>query len=204
MSALNFDPWASLEIQIAKPANANPAKTANRTEVLRPQLAGLAALASAPSAKSKSAGTPVPAEPTWHATEHDGGLAFGIAVGDCPSTLEEWHRGLDWMRDHSPPTGFRDRDWHQWKLDARTLLIEHGPQAAEMGWRTEELFGFHREYPAARVVASGLARFIHGGAVIEITDQFARIRRRSGAVLTYRRIAPQPGTIPAWELQPHA
>jgi hypothetical protein len=80
------------------------------------------------------------------------------------------------------------------------LLAEHGSHAAALGWRTEELFGLHRNHAVARVSASGLARFIHGGSVIELNEQLARIRRQSGAVLTYRRTEPQPGAVPAWEL----
>lgn len=115
--------------------------------------------------------------------------------------LQEWRRGLDRMRGHPPPAGWSEHAWRQFKLDAFALLAAHGSHAAALDWRTEELFGLHCECAAARVAASGLARFIHGGSVIEITDQLARIRRQSGAVLTYRRTEPQPGAVPAWKLQ---
>jgi hypothetical protein len=115
--------------------------------------------------------------------------------------LEEWRLGLDRMRGHPPPRGFTERDWHQWKVDALELFAVHGPNAVALGWRTEELFGLHCDHPAPCVDASGLTRFIHGGSVIEITSQLARIRRRSGAVLTYRRTKPRLGAVPAWELR---
>ena len=104
------------------------------------------------------------------------------------------------MRGHPPPDGFRDRDWHQFKRDALDLLAVHGLRLAALAWTTEALFGVHKSHPAARVAASGLARFLHGGSVIELAEQFARIRRLTGAVLTYRRSDPQLGAVPAWEL----
>jgi hypothetical protein len=106
--------------------------------------------------------------------------------------LDEWRRGLDRMRGHSAPAGWSELIWRQFKLDAFALLAEHGRPAAALGWRTEELFGLHREHAAVRVAASGLARFMHGGVVVEINQQLARIRHQSGSVLTYRRTEPQP------------
>jgi hypothetical protein len=96
-------------------------------------------------------------------------------VGKKPTAdlLQEWRRGLDRMRGHPPPAGWAERSWRQFKLDAFALLAEHGSHAAALDWRTEELFGVHREHATARVAASGLARFIHGGSV-EITHELAR------------------------------
>jgi hypothetical protein len=65
------------------------------------------------------------------------------------------------------------------------------------------LFGLHRTHPAARVDASGLARFLHGGSITEVTTRYARVRRRTGSILTFRRTDPPPGAVPAWELHDH-
>jgi hypothetical protein len=104
------------------------------------------------------------------------------------------------MRGHPAPAGFAERNWHQLKLDALALLRDHGDRLAALGWTTLDLFGLHRTLPAVRVDASGLVRFIHGGTITGITATTAGIRRPTGAVLTYRRTAPHPDTVPAWEL----
>ena len=50
-----------------------------------------------------------------------------------------------------------------------------------------DLFGVHPAAPASRFDAMGLFLLIGGGEVIALTASSATIRRRSGAVLTYRR-----------------
>jgi hypothetical protein len=91
------------------------------------------------------------------------------------------------MRGHPPPAGWPEPAWCQSKPDSFALLAALGAHAAALGWRTEELFHLDSDHPLARVAASGLARFIHGRSVVEITDHLARIQRQSGVVLTYRR-----------------
>ena len=124
----------------------------------------------------------------------------GTEPAQWTGLLEEWRLGLDRMRGHPPPPNFSERVWHELKIDALALFATHASRLVVLGWRTEELFGLHRDHPSVCVAASGLARFIHTGAVIEITGQLASIRRLTGSVLTYRRTDPQPGAVPAWEL----
>jgi hypothetical protein len=124
----------------------------------------------------------------------------GTTAAQWNAQLDEWAAGLERMRGHPPPSGFSERSWYQYRWDALALLGCHGPRLAALGWQTCELFALHRTHPAARVAASGLARFIHGGSITDITDQYARVRHLTGAILTYRRTDPQPGAVPAWEL----
>jgi hypothetical protein len=113
-----------------------------------------------------------------------------------------WTIGVDRLRSHPSPPGFSPRAWHQFRLDAQALLQSYGLQLAALGWSTIHLFGLHRTHPVVRVDASGVARFLHGGTVIGLSDMHVRIRRPTGSELTYRRIPPQPGVVPAWELHP--
>jgi hypothetical protein len=111
-----------------------------------------------------------------------------------------WRSRLDQMRSHPPPPGFSEGDWHQLKLDAFRLLETHGAELVALGWTTLDLFGLHRTHPGNRVSHSGLARFLYGGAIAELTDRHARIRHRTGSVLTFIRVDAQPGAVPAWAL----
>jgi hypothetical protein len=52
----------------------------------------------------------------------------------------------------------------------------------------------HPFAPASRFDVMGLILLLQGGEVIALTDQAATIRRRSNAVLTYRR-ANQTGAV---------
>lgn len=121
------------------------------------------------------------------------------AVTRWTALLDEWRLGLARMRGHPPPQGFSEAAWQQLKLDAFALFATHGPRLAALGWRTDELFGLHREAPAVRVNASGLARFLHGGAIVELTDAHARIRQLTGSTTTYYRVPAQHGAVPAWK-----
>jgi hypothetical protein len=126
--------------------------------------------------------------------------AFPNQAAGWNALLNEWVAGLERLRGHPPRAGFKEAEWHQLKLDALALLGCHGPRLAALGWRTDELFGLDRDHACARVAASGLARFIHGGRVIAIDAEGASIRRLTGAVLRFTRTIRQPGVVPAWEL----
>jgi hypothetical protein len=114
--------------------------------------------------------------------------------------LDEWRGGLERLRGHPPPSGFREPAWRQFKLDAIALLRTHGPRLAALGWTTLQLFGLHDTHPSVRVSHSGLARFLHGGTIVDVTRRHARIRRRSGSVLTFYAVDDQSGAVPAWAL----
>jgi hypothetical protein len=126
--------------------------------------------------------------------------AYALTVSRNTSILAEWRAGIDSMRGHPPPDDIRERDWHQFKLDAIALIDRYGPQLAAAGWDTLDLFGFANRCPGARIDASGIARFLHGGTLVAIERTHVRIRRPTGVELTYSRITPPPGTVPAWTL----
>jgi hypothetical protein len=119
------------------------------------------------------------------------------------SDTQAWAAGLERLRSHPPPPGFTEADWHQFKLDALALLAQHGPSLAALGWTTLDLFGLHAPHPGGRVSHSGLVRFLHGGTITEIIAAHARIRcRGTGSLLTFYRVEPQSGAVPAWAFHP--
>jgi hypothetical protein len=138
--------------------------------------------------------------PTATVSSFDTFSSYSVEDEPQRRLLDEWRAGLERLRGHPPPPGLTETAWHQLKVDAIDLLATHGAHAAALGWRSDEMFGLHRKSPAVRVAASGLARFLRGGSIIEFTAQHARIQHLSGAVLTYRRTEPQSGAVPAWEL----
>ncbi len=68
----------------------------------------------------------------------------------------------------------------------------------QLGWRDVDVFGVHPVKPGARVGCWGLVLTIQGGNVIAITDKSATIRRRSGAILIWRRFDVEQ--VPLWQL----
>jgi hypothetical protein len=78
--------------------------------------------------------------------------------------------------------------------DAENFLSRWGAAAHALGWTALDLFGVHPTVPAARFDVMGLVLLICGGEVIALTASSATIRRRSGAVLTYRR-GDQTGAV---------
>jgi hypothetical protein len=136
---------------------------------------------------------------TNHLREH----ALPQATNDVSQITSEWRAGVDRLRSLPPPDDIRERDWHQWKLDAIALLDHHGDELAGLGWDAISLFGLHATHPGTRVGSSGLARFLRGGSLVEITATHAVIRRPTGSRLTFRRTPACPDTVTAWTLQPN-
>jgi hypothetical protein len=100
------------------------------------------------------------------------------------------------------PEDVRLDHWNEFKRDAIALFEQHGQKLAELGWTTLDLFGLHAALPAIRVSHSGLARFLHGGALVDIATTHAVIQHRTGSRLTFRRTDPRLNTVPAWSLHP--
>jgi hypothetical protein len=113
------------------------------------------------------------------------------------------------MRGHPPPEGYREADWHQFKLDALALLHpQHGYAAALIaaGWDTLSLFGLHPTRPYRRVSHMGLAACLHGAELLEIAPDAIGLRHRTGttggSLTRFYRTTVQPGAVPAWSFQP--
>jgi hypothetical protein len=97
------------------------------------------------------------------------------------------------------PPGVRPDRWRQAIVDAGRFLHQWGAQATSLGWSTLDVFGAHPTHPVERVDCAGLVLLLRGDELLVITADTARIRRSSGAILTwYRR--PRPGAVLLWEL----
>jgi hypothetical protein len=98
------------------------------------------------------------------------------------------------------PGMVRPDRWRQAIIDAGRFLDQWGAQAAALGWSTLNVFGAHPTHPVERVDCAGLVWSLRDDELLAITADTARIRRQSGAILTYYR-RPGPGTVPLWALQ---
>jgi hypothetical protein len=73
--------------------------------------------------------------------------------------------------------------------DAENFLSRWGAAAHALGWTALDLFGVHPTVPASRFDLMGLLPLVQGGIVIALTEDGATLRRKTGAVLSYRRRA---------------
>ncbi len=111
----------------------------------------------------------------------------------------EWRDGLCKISTSDPLDGFSPEAWSAMIDDGAEFLAQWGEQATNLGWRTVDIFGLHPIAPAPRVGCWGLAFLIQRGEVVALTDNAATIRRRSNAVLTWRRF-PDAEQVPVWDL----
>lgn len=99
-----------------------------------------------------------------------------------------------------PPKGFAFDRWALICLDCARLLEQHGADLHRFGWSSIDAFGAHRDAPAVAVRRYGLGLLLGGGEVVEMTADHARIKRPSGALLTFMRTA-NPGAVPIWAVE---
>jgi hypothetical protein len=107
---------------------------------------------------------------------------------DPAASLSTWSAGVARLAELSPPPQWPPGRWKQLAADAAAFLAAWGKAAAELGWRTHELFGVHVRASYARPL--GLVGMLNGNPVIELTAERAVIRAPSGAALVYRRKPP--------------
>jgi hypothetical protein len=92
-----------------------------------------------------------------------------------------------------------ERRWKQVLADTDRFLDAWGPRAASLGWTTLDVFGAHPTHPIERLDCAGLVILLHGDDFVALTADAGRIRKRSGALLTYYR-RPVTAAVPLWEL----
>jgi hypothetical protein len=112
----------------------------------------------------------------------------------------EWIDGVARLSTLPLPTIVRRERWCLAIRDARRFLRDWGAQASALGWTTLDVFGAHPTHPLQRLDAAGLIVLLCGAEVVALTADTARIRKRSGAILSYER-RPRPGAVPLWELR---
>ena len=136
----------------------------------------------------------VPTVPTA-TTNFQQGRASQIEVG-APA---DWHAILVELNRCEPVEWLSAERWFEVIDDAEAFISRWGNAAEKLGWTALDLFGVHPTAPASRFDVMGLVLFINGGAVVALTDGVATIRRRSNAILTYRRSC-QPAALLISEL----
>ena len=99
----------------------------------------------------------------------------------------------------SRPIMVRPDRWRRTIIDAHLFLNRWGMQATALGWTTLDAFGAHPTHPVERLDYAGLVTLLHGDEVFAMTAETARIRTRTGAVMTFYR-RPQPSAVPLWKL----
>jgi hypothetical protein len=131
-----------------------------------------------------------------HCQQHGATISKSIDWPDGPvsgASPDSWHTVLAAMEGRSCPEWISLDRWHEVISDAEIFLSRWGSAAHSLGWTALDLFGVHPTAPA-RVDVMGLLLLIQGGEVLALTMDAATIRRKTGAVLTYRRPAA-PGAI---------
>lgn len=120
--------------------------------------------------------------------EHDGGIP------------REWAAGYAELLAMPCPEKIDRARWQRFLSDCGRFLDTLAESAASFGWKAHDLFSVAGGESFARVQLAGLLWLLNGEAIVALTADDAVIRTKSGAVQTYRRIAPQPGQQLAWEL----
>ncbi|WP_457492262.1 hypothetical protein [Tardiphaga sp. P5_C7] len=119
---------------------------------------------------------------------------WGTAVEALRHFPPEWYAILAKLNDRDPVDGFSMERWRLLLCDGESFLSKWGQAAFGLGWTALDLFGVHPAAPAARMDVLGLIMTLSGGEVVNLTVGSATMRRRSGAVLTFRRVE-QAGAI---------
>jgi hypothetical protein len=114
----------------------------------------------------------------------------------------EWAEGFARLATMPAPAGVALWRWQQVVGDGGRFIDRWAVKAAALGWRTLDVFGVHDLKPAERHDAAGLVWTIQGREIVAIAENSARLRAKTGAVLTYaRRDPPDPEAVAVWELR---
>ncbi len=114
--------------------------------------------------------------------------------------LDRWSQKLAGVAPDRPPLSMPEAQWREFINDAHELL-ENGwvANAMIMNWGPHDLFGCHRRYPSW-ISYLGLAGFIRGGGITEMTPDTAVIKMQGGGSCTYYCGGRQPEQMLLWQL----
>ena len=99
-----------------------------------------------------------------------------------------------------PPTGFSPERWQR-IIDATGAFLDRwAGEAIGCGWSDLDVFGCHRQAPAARFDCMGLVLLLDRREVVAIDQDGADLVTVTGARQRFRRRPLPPGTVPLWEL----
>jgi hypothetical protein len=122
---------------------------------------------------------------------------FGEGLNDdCECrTPAKWHAILAELEQRSCPDWLTLDQWNALLLDAENFLSRWGEAAHALSWTALDLFGVHPTVPASRFDVMGLLLLVQGCTVIALTEDGATSRRKTGAVLSYRRCTAQGAVL---------
>ena len=123
-----------------------------------------------------------------------------------PAISREWVQGVARLGQHRPPADIPRHRWTQFVEDCHAFLRSEAlvHRAAQLGWRTIELFGCKPNYPLSYLGEAGLLWHVHGGRIVQLRRDWAVIDlqvNRSQRIFSRREIDQQKITLP-WHLRP--
>jgi len=122
-----------------------------------------------------------------------------------PVVPREWVQGVARLEQHRPPPDIPRHRWTQVVKDCHAFLNSpEAERAAQLGWRTIELFGCKPNYPFSYLGEAGLLWHVNGGKVIKVHRTWAVIDHsvnRSPHTFYRRDVDPEKITL-AWQLRP--
>ena len=127
------------------------------------------------------------------------GTAKSEKSGSADPLPADWIEGVSLLPTIARPACIRAPRWQQIIADADRFLGDWAAKASALGWKTIDVFGAHPTHPIQRLDCAGLILLLRGDELLAMTAETARIRTRTGAVMTYYR-RPQPSAVPLWAL----
>jgi hypothetical protein len=129
-------------------------------------------------------------------------------IGPQPPRAEQrvqadWVEGVAHLQYHRPPSDVPPHRWRQFVDDCNAFL--NSPQAeraAQLGWRTIELFGCKPIYPLSYLGEAGLLWHVHGGRIVQVNRDWAVVEypvNRSPRTFSRRDINQEKTALP-WTL----
>jgi hypothetical protein len=168
-----FDPYAFLDDESRPDVTAKVANLAKVGLVESETLATLAALAGARPESERLANRQERNRGTGlreHSNEHDGKIP------------RAWSEGFARLHPDRPPGDVWARRRVRFIDDVGLFLDSpFSAVAAALGWGPYDLFGCDRDRPFARIDRAGLLWFLNGDKLIALSENTAKIERRTGA-----------------------
>jgi len=108
-----------------------------------------------------------------------------------PVVPREWVQGVARLEQDRPPADVPRHRWTQLVKDCHAFLNSpEAERAAQLGWRTIELFGCKPKYPLSYLGEAGLLWHVHGGRIVELHRDWAVIERPVNRLQTFSSARP--------------
>jgi hypothetical protein len=120
-----------------------------------------------------------------------------------PAIPREWVQGVAGLEQDRPPTDIPRHRWHQLVKDCHAFVNSpEAERAAQLGWRTTELFGRKPRYPLSYLGDAGLLWHVNGGRIVQLHRDWAVIESPVNRSQTFsrREVDPEKITLP-WKLR---